>query len=87
MLNIIKLLFQLLPLAFYAHRDFFKLRMPDNDCVIVACGNPAAELLAVSCFKILLCCHKYICTRIEPQILGSPLTDKMIWHNKHGFLA
>ena len=38
------MLFRSLPLASYAHRDFFKLRMPDNDCVIVACGNPAAEL-------------------------------------------
>ena len=61
--------------------------MPDDDRIIIACGNPAAELFAVSRFKILLGGHKDIRTRIEPQVLGCSLTDKMIRHNKHGFLA
>ena len=61
--------------------------MPDNDRIVVACGNAGTELFAVSRFKILLSCHKDISTRIQTQILRSPLTDKMIWNNEHRFIA
>jgi hypothetical protein len=54
-----------------------------NDSNIIACGISAAELLAVSRFKIMLRGNKNIRTRIEPQILGSPLNDKMIRDYKH----
>ena len=61
--------------------------MPDNHGIIIACGNPAAELFAVCRFKILLRRHKDIGGRVQPQVLGSPLPDKVVWHDKHGFLA
>ena len=86
-LNIVELPLKLFPLAFNAHRDFFELAMPDNDRIIIACGNTGTELFAVSRFKILLPCHKDIGTRIEPQVLRSPLTDQMIWHNEHCFIT
>ena len=41
-------------LALHAHGDFLKLRVPDNDGVIVPGGNAAAKLLAVLGFKIFL---------------------------------
>ena len=46
-------------------------------------SNAPAELLAVARFKILLGRNKDIGARIEPQIFGSPLTDKVIGNNKH----
>ena len=86
-LNVIELPFELFPLPFNAHRDFFKLRMSDDDRIVVACGNAGTELFTVSRFKILLPCHKDIGTRIQPQILGSPLTDKVVGNNEHRFIA
>ena len=71
----------------YQNRDFFKLTVPDNDRIVVARSNAPAEFLAVARFKILLGRNKDIGARIEPQILRSPLTDKMIRHNKHRFLT
>ena len=41
----------LLPLA--GHGDFLKLRVSDDDGIIIAGGNPGAELLPVLGFKIL----------------------------------
>ena len=86
-LNIVKLTHELLPLAFLADRDFLKLAVTDDDRIIVACGNPAAEFLAVSCFKIPIGRHKDIRTWVQPQVLRRPLPDKVVWYNKHGFLA
>ena len=65
-LNVKELLLQLHFLAFHTHRDFFKLTMPDDDRIIIACGNPAAELFTVARFKILLGRNEDICTRIKP---------------------
>ena len=53
------LLFQKIPLALHAHRDFLKLRVPDDDGVIVPGGDSAAEPLAVLGFKVL-----FVATRI-----------------------
>ena len=78
-----ELFFQLHFLAFHAHRDFFKLTVSDDDRIIIACSNASAELLAVARFKILFGRDKDIGARIEPQIFGSPLTDKVIGNNKH----
>lgn len=66
-----ELFFQLHFLAFHAHRDFFKLTMPDDNCIVIARSNAPAELLAVARFKILLGRNKDIGARIEPQIFGS----------------
>ena len=61
--------------------------MSDDDRIVVARGNTGTELFAVSRFKILLPCHKNIGARIQPQILGSPLTDKVVGDNEHRFIA
>lgn len=65
-LYIVNLPLKLLLLAFLAHLDFLELRMPDNERIIIARGNPAAELFSVGSFKILLGGNKDIGTRIEP---------------------
>ena len=57
---LIKLLFKDRPLPFNAHRDFFKLAVTDDDGIIIAGGNSAAELFAVLGFKVFLRCHQNI---------------------------
>ena len=60
-----KLLLKNCPLSFNGHRYFFKLRMTDNHCVIIARSNSTAELFTVLSLKISLCRNKNICRRIE----------------------
>ena len=55
---LIKLLFEDRSLPFNGHRYFLELRMPDNDGIVIAGGNSAAELFAVLCFKVFLRCHR-----------------------------
>ena len=57
---LIKLLFEDRPLPFNGHRYFLELRMPDNDGIVIAGGNSAAELFAVLGFKVFLRCHQNI---------------------------
>ena len=57
---LIKLLFEDRPLPFNAHRDFFKLAVTDNDGIVIAGGNSAAELFAVLGFKVFLRCHQNV---------------------------
>ena len=85
--DLVDLLFQNGPLALYAHRDLLELRMPDNNGVIVACGDAPTEFLAVFGFKILAGGNEDICRRIELQKLGRPLLRQVVGHNKEGFLA
>ena len=56
-------------LTLYTHGDFLKLRMADDDGVIVAGGDASTKPLAIFCFKVLLCRHKDVCGGIELQIL------------------
>ena len=86
-LNVVKLTHELFPLAFLTDGDFLELRVSDNHRIISPRRNPAAEFFTVSRFKIPSGRHKDIRTRIEPQVLRCPLTDKMVRHDKHGFLA
>ena len=63
--NFIKLLFEDRPLPFNGHRYFLELRMPDNDGIVIAGGNSAAELFAVLGFKVFLRCHQNIGRGVE----------------------
>ena len=63
--NIVNLLFKQGSLTLQAHRDFLKLRVSDNDSVIVACRYSSAEAFAVCRFKILLRRYQNISRRIE----------------------
>ena len=82
-----KLLLQHRPLAFYAHGYLLELRMPDNDGIVISRGDTGAKLLAVSCFKVLFCCHKYVRGRVKLQELRRPLLRQMVWHNEQALLT
>ena len=86
-LNIIQLLLQLCTLARIAHRNFLKLRVPDDNCIIITGGNPAAEFFSVCGFKVLFRGNQNVCARIQPQIFRRPLPDQMVGNNKHTFLT
>ena len=61
--------------------------MSHDDGIIVAGGDPGAELLAVVGLKVLFRGDKDVGGRIEPQKLRSPLLGQVVRHNKEGFLA
>ena len=62
--NLVKLILQYGFLPFCRHRYFLELRMTDNNGVIIARCNSAAEFFAVFHLEILFCCNKDICRRI-----------------------
>ena len=61
--------------------------MPDDHSIIAAHCDSGTELFTVCRFKIFLCCHKDIGSRIELQELGSPLLRQVIWNYKKAFLG
>ena len=85
--NFVDLLFQNGPLALYAHGDLLKLRMPDNNGIVVAGGDSATEFLAVLGFKILAGRNKDVRCRIELQKLSGPLLCQVVGHHKERFLT
>ena len=62
--------------------DSFKLRMTDDNGIVIAGGNAGAELFAVRRFKILAPCNKQFCVRVQMQKLRRPLLRQMIRHDK-----
>ena len=85
--NFVDLTLQNGPLALYAHGDLLKLRMPNNNGIIVAGGDPTTEFLAVFGFKILTGSDKDVRCRIELQKLSGPLLCQVVGHHKKRFLA
>lgn len=61
--------------------------MPDNDGIVIAGSNSAAEFFAVLCFKIFSCRHQHISGWIELQKLRRPLFGQMVGDDKEGFAA
>ena len=70
-----------------ADGNTLKLRVADDNSVIVAGGDTGAEFLAVVGFKVLLGSDKDVGRRVEPQKFGRPLFRQMVRHDKNGFLA
>ena len=54
-------------------RDFFKLRVADNDRIKIASGDAGAEFFSVLRFKIFFCGYQNVCTGIERQEIAAPL--------------
>ena len=75
----------LLPLK--RKRDALKLRMTDDNGIVIAGGDAGAELFAVRRFKILAPCHQQFCIGVQVQELAGPLFCQMIRHDKKRFLA
>lgn len=63
--NIVNLAFNRGNLPFPGQRDTFKLAVANDNGVIVARGNPGAELFAIGRFKVLLGRHQDIRTGIQ----------------------
>ena len=74
-------------LALMADGDFFKLRVANDDGIVVAGGDLGAELLPVVGLKVFLGRHQDFCRGIEPQKLRRPLLSQMIGNNEQGLLA
>ena len=85
--DFVDLLFKNGPLAVYAHRDLLELRMPDNNGIVVAGGDPTTEFLAVLGLKILAGSDKDVRCRIELQKLSGPLLCQVVGHHKERLLA
>ena len=68
-------------LALHTHGDFLKLRMSDDDGVIVPGGNAAAKLLPVLGFKIFLCRYQDVGRRIELEPFRRPLLGDVVRHH------
>ena len=69
----IKLLFDVLALVFWRKRDFFKLRMTDDNRVIVAGSNTRTKCLAVFLCEILFGSDENISTGVQLLELRAPL--------------
>ena len=67
-------------LALHAHGDFLKLRVPDNDSVIVPGGNAAAKFLPVLGFKVFFRSNQDIGAGIELEPLRRPLLGDVVRH-------
>ena len=74
-------------LPFKRKRDALKLRMTDDNGIVIAGGDAGAELFAVRRFKILAPCHKQFCVRVQMQKLRCPLLRQMIGNHEQAFLA
>ena len=86
-LNLCDLLLQKSLLPFLRYRDSFKLAVSDDDCVIVAGCDSAAELLAVSRLEVLFGSGEDICGGIQPEELACPLFGQVVRDNKKRLLA
>ena len=75
----------LLPL--FGDRDTLKLRVADDNSVIVAGGDTGAELLAVSRLEVLFGNGEDIGRGVQTQKLRRPLFNQVIGHHKHGLVA
>ena len=68
-------------------RNTFKLRMPDDDGIVVSGGDSGAELFAVAGLEVLFRRYEDICGGIEAQELRRPLFREVIRHDKERFLT
>ena len=64
-------------LPFKGQRDALKLRMADDDGIIVTGGDAGAEFFTVGSLKVLAPCYQKFCVRVEVQKLRSPLLRQM----------
>ena len=86
-LNLCDLLLQKSLLPFLRYRDSFKLAVSDDDCVVVAGCDSAAELLAISRLEVLFGSSEDICRGIQPEKLACPLFGQVVRDNKKRLLA
>ena len=81
------LLLQKSLLSFLRYGDSLKLAVSDDDCIVVAGCNSAAELLTVSRFKVLFGCGENIGRRIQTEKFTCPLFGQVVRNNEQRLLA
>ena len=74
-------------LALLADGDLLKLRVAENNGVIVAGGDAGTELLAVFGFKVLFGGDQQVGRGIEAQELRGPLLGQVVGHGEQGLAA
>ena len=85
--NVPLLLLQDVPLALNGHRDFLKLAVPDDDCIKITGGNPAAEPLSVFGLEVPPGRHQDVGGGVKLQELRGPLLRQVIGNHIEGLLA
>ena len=85
--DLIQLFLQHRPLTLQTQRDLFKLRVADDNSVVIASSDTGAELFAVAGFKVSFRCNKDIGSRIELQKLRRPLFGQVIRHDEQALLT
>ena len=85
--DLVDLLLKQTLLTLLADGNFLKLRVTDNNGVIVAGGDAGAELLAVFGFKVLFGGDQQVGRGIEAQELRGPLLGQVIGHGEEGLAA
>ena len=71
-----------LPLT--GHGNLLKLRVSDDDSVIIAGGNPGTELLSVLGFKVLFGGNQNVCGGVKLEPLRRPLLCDVVGHHNQG---
>ena len=74
-------------LALIADGDFFKLRLSDDNGVIVPGGDAGAEFFAAGGFKILLPGDEDVGRGVQPHKFRGPLFRQVVGDYKDGFAA
>ena len=70
----------LLPLK--GQRNALKLRMANDDGIIVPGGDAGTEFFAIGSFKVLASCHQKFGVWVEVQKLRCPLLCQVIGHHE-----
>ena len=81
------LLLQKSLLSFLRYGDSLKLAVSNDDCIVVAGCNSAAELLTVSWFKVFFGCGENIGRRIQTEKFTCPLFGQVVRNDKQRLLA
>ena len=74
-------------LPFSGERDLFKLRVADDDCIVISRRYARAELFAVCRLKVLFGGNQDVRPRVEAHEVAAPLFCKMIWHDIQALLC
>ena len=85
--DLIQLFLQHRPLTLQTQWDLFKLRVANDNSIVITCGDTGAELFAVAGFKVFFRCNENIGGRIELQKLRRPLFGQVIRHDEHALLT
>ena len=85
--DFLDLILQQTLLPFKGNGDALKLAVADDHGVIIAGGDPGAELFSVSALKIPFGRDQDIGGGIQAQELAGLLLRQMVRHHEHGLLA